>query len=89
VKIGNHFRRAAGKIDSRNISLGKPVDDAINRVTRHDLLALRPCIHMTMYAGEVAELADVQLENFRACPAQLQTFSSESTEEPVHLAVND
>jgi hypothetical protein len=38
-----------------------------------------------MYAGEIAELADVQLENFRACAAQLQTFSPESTEEPVHL----
>jgi hypothetical protein len=70
AKIGNHFGRAAGKIDNRYISFGQPLNDAIDRFARHDFFALRPGVYVTMCAGEVAKFSHVYLQNFRPCPAQ-------------------
>ena len=64
-EIRNHFRRAAGQIDCRNVGLREPIDDAIDRLARHDFLALRSGVHMAMNAGQIAELADVDLQDLR------------------------
>ena len=64
-EIGNHFRRAAGQIDRGDIRLRQPIDHAIDRLARHDFLALRPGVHVAMDAGEIAKLADVDLQNLR------------------------
>ena len=63
AKIGNHFRRATGKIDNWDVSLCEPIDDPINRLACHDFLALWPGVHVTMHADEIAKLAYVHLED--------------------------
>ena len=70
AKIRNHFRRASGEIDDRNVRLREPIDDPINRLSRHDFLALRSSVHMAMHAGEIAKLAHVDLQDFRAPAAE-------------------
>ena len=64
-EVGNHLRRAARQIDRRDIGLGQPIDHPVDRFTGHDFLALRPGIHVAVNAGEIAEFADVDLQNLR------------------------
>src|SRR4029077_8617018 len=66
AKIRNHFRRAAGKIDCWDIRLSEPTNYPIDGLARHDFLAFRPGVHVTMHARQVAKLAHVYLENFGA-----------------------
>src|SRR5439155_3384816 len=80
-----YFRRAGGKIDNWNVGLGEPIDNAVNRLARHDFFALRPRVHVAMHAGEIAKLAHVDLKNLRSRTAQLQTFSAESISKAVHV----
>src|SRR5260370_25379209 len=83
-KIRDHFRRPAGKIDDGNVSLCQPIDDAVDCFAGHDFFALRAGVHMTMDASKVAKLAHVDLENFRACATQLQTFACQSFGNAIH-----
>src|SRR5437762_13345027 len=76
-KIWNHFWRAAGKVDSWNLGLGQPIDDALNRRARHDLLAFRSGVHVTMQASEIAKFADVDLQNFSFAMASRQRVSGQ------------
>lgn len=64
TKIGNHLGRALGKVNRMNIHASRPIDDAVDRIAGHDFLPLRACVYMTMDAGHIAELAEVELENF-------------------------
>src|SRR5437667_9355552 len=86
TKIGNQFRRAAGKIDSVNIGPGHPTNDPINCFARHDLFALWPGIHVAMHASEIAKLADIHLKNLRARAAELPAFNHESIGKSIHLS---
>ena len=63
AKIGNHLRRATGKIDNRNLGPGQPIDDPIDGLAGHDFFALRSGVYVAMHAGEIAKLAYVDLEN--------------------------
>ena len=51
AEVRNHFRRAPGRIDCRNLSAREPIDDPINRLAGHDFFALRTSVHVTMDAG--------------------------------------
>ena len=51
AEVRNHFRRATGKIDRRNLGAREPIDDAINRLAGYDFFALRTSVHVTMQAG--------------------------------------
>src|SRR4029450_8428995 len=88
AEIWNHFRRAAGEIDSGSLSLCEPIDDPIYSLMRHDLLALRPGVHMAMHAGEIAKLAHVDLKNFRARPAQRHRVFSQPLRETIHANIS-
>src|SRR5262249_48656709 len=83
-KIGDHFRRAAGKIDGRNVSFCQPIDDSINRLARNDLLALGTCIHMAMDAGEIAKLTHVDLKNFGTRPTEGERTFGKCLGESIH-----
>ena len=85
AKIGNHFRRAAGEIDSCNIDLRQPINDSVDCLAGHDFLAFRSSVHMTMHASQVAKLAHVHLKNFRASAAELQTFGEKPIGEAIHF----
>src|SRR6266498_646609 len=84
AEVVNHLRRAAGKIDNGNISPGQPIDDAIDRFTRHDFLALRSGVHMAMCAHQVAKLANVDLKDLRASPTQTDRMLPQFLREPIH-----
>ena len=84
AEVGDHFRRAAGEIERGNVGRGEPVDDAIHGFARDDFLALRASVHMAVHAGQVAELADVHLQNLRARAAQREAAIGERGGEAVH-----
>ena len=65
-EVGNHFRRAASQIDCRDVGLREPIDNPVDRFAGHDFLPLRSGVHMAMNAGEVAELADIDLQDLRS-----------------------
>jgi hypothetical protein len=83
-KIGNHFRRATGNIDSRNIRLGQPIDDAIDRFARHDFLPVRSGVHVAMHAGEIAELAHIDLKNFWTNTTERDRMLGKFLGKPIH-----
>ena len=64
AEVGNHFRRSTRKIDRWNFGVREPIDDPVDGLTRHDFLPLRPGVHVTMHAGEVAKLSHVHLQHF-------------------------
>ena len=84
TKIRNHFGRAAGQIDSWNVGPGEPIDDMIDRLAGHDLLALWSCIHVAMNAGEIAQLPHVHLKNLRPRSTQHQTLAGKSFGKTIH-----
>src|SRR5262245_61288018 len=83
-KIGNHFRRATSEIHSRNIRVREPIDDPISCLPRHNFLALRPSVHMAMHAGEIAKLAHVDLQDFRAPAAEQERTFDERLCKSIH-----
>src|SRR5438105_14039069 len=84
AKIRNHFRRASCEIYDRNVRVRKPIDDPISRLSRHDFLALRPGVHMAMHAGEIAKLAHVDLQDFRAPAAKRERTFGKPLGESIH-----
>src|SRR5712691_8735279 len=84
TKIEDHFRRAAGQIDSWNLGFREPIDDPINCVPRHDFLALWPSVHVAMHAGEIAEFAHVDLKNFRTRATKHDVVLSKAFSKSVH-----
>ncbi len=70
LEVGNHFRRAAGQIDRWDVGFREPVDYPIDRFAGHDFLALRPSVHMAVNAGEIAEFADIDLQDLRSSVTQ-------------------
>ena len=64
---------------------GEPINHAIDRFAGHDLLALWPGIHMAMDAGEIAKLADINLEDLRPGMAQGEGILSQCFGETVHI----
>ena len=65
TKVWNHFRCAARKIDNWNLGFAQPIEDAINRLARHNLFAFWPRVYMAMHAGQIAKFPDVDLKNLR------------------------
>ena len=51
AKLRNHFWRAAGKIDCRNLGPREPIDHAINRLAGHDFFALGAGVYVAMHAS--------------------------------------
>jgi hypothetical protein len=84
AKIGNHLRRAAGEVDGRNIRVGQPFDDVINGLTGHDLLALRPRVHVTVHANEIAKPAHVHLKDLRTRAAKRKRMRIQFLSEAIH-----
>src|SRR5262245_55469517 len=73
-KIGIQFRCPAGDIDCWNIGLREGLDAKLSRVARHALDPLRSRINMTMLAGLVAELPDIDLKHGDpGCPQREET----------------
>ena len=63
AKIGVEFRCAARDIDRWNIGLSERPDALRSRFAGHALSTVRPRIDVTMSAGLVAELADIDLKD--------------------------
>ena len=81
AKIRNHLRRSPGEIDRGDICPCQPIENAVNGLATHDFFALRPCVDVAMDAGQVAELAEVKLQNFRPLAPKRQTMISQATGE--------
>src|SRR5262249_29654236 len=62
-KVGIQFRRPARNIDGWNIGLRQRLHAQLSCVARHALGPLRSCIDMTMLAGLVAELSNIDLKH--------------------------
>src|SRR4029078_3898597 len=84
TKIGNHFRRTTGKVNGWNLRVRQPIDNSINCFASHDLFALRPGVHMTMHAGQIAKLAHVNLKNFRSRTTKRDRLLAQLVRETVH-----
>ena len=65
LEVGNHFWRAAGQIDRRDVGFREPIDHPIDRLSRHEFLSLRSSIHMAVNTSEVTEFADINLQDLR------------------------
>jgi hypothetical protein len=63
-EIGNHFWRAAGKIEDEDFAVREPIDYAVDGLACHNFLPLGSGIHVAMHAGEIAELPDIHLQHF-------------------------
>ena len=64
-----------------NIHPSHPIDDAVDRIAGHDFLALRAGVYVTMDAGQIAELAEVELEDFGAIAPKEESMGSERSGE--------
>ena len=84
AKIGNHLRRTAGEVDDWNVGLCQPIGDPIDCLTGHDLLALRPRVHVTVHAGEIAKLAHVHLKDLRTRAAKRERMRIQFLSEAIH-----
>ena len=84
TKIGNHFRRATGEINGANVRLRQPIDDPINCLARHDFLALRSGVHMTMHADQIAKLTNVDLKNLGTRAAKREMTFGNCLGESIH-----
>src|SRR5688572_32611634 len=63
AKIGVEFRRATRDIDYGNVGLSKRADAVLRRFSGHVFRPVRPRIDMTVAAGLIAELADIDLKD--------------------------
>ena len=84
AKIGNHFRRATGKIGNRYLGLCQPIDNPIDGLACHDFPALWSSVHMAMCAGEIAELAQVDLKNFWTSATEQDRMLGKFLRKPIH-----
>ena len=84
TEIGNHFWRAAGKIDNRYLGLCQPIDNPIDGLARHDFPALWSSVHMAMCAGEIAELTHVDLKNFWTSTTEQDRMLGKFLRKPIH-----
>src|SRR5579883_621148 len=64
AKVRVQFRGAAGDVDNRNRSARQRGDTKLHRLARHLLAAIGARVDVTVFAGLVAELADVDLKDF-------------------------
>jgi hypothetical protein len=84
LEVRDHLRRAASDIHNRNVRVREPGDDPIDRLTLHDFSALRAGVDVAMIARQVAQLADVDLQNFGLCMAKLNSAFSECLLKTIH-----
>lgn len=85
-EIGNHFRRAAGEIDDGQSRVPLPGENAIHGLAGHEFLARRSGIHVAMYTGEIAALADIELEDARREAVQRETVRGEDFGKRLHVS---
>jgi hypothetical protein len=57
---------AAGDIQSRNPGPIQDREDSVHHLMGHDLVAVRPGVHVAMLAGLITELSHICLENGEA-----------------------
>ena len=69
-KVGDHLWSAAGEVESGDGGFFEPLQDPVDGFAVHDFLSLWPGVHMAVNAGQVAELSNVELEDFRSSPLQ-------------------
>src|SRR5436309_13970571 len=62
-EIRVYFRSSSGDVHGRYVGLCQSLNTGLSRLARHDLEAIRACVHVTVPAGLIAELADVDLKN--------------------------
>jgi hypothetical protein len=81
AEVRDHFGRASGEVDGVDVRASQPVENTVNRIAINDFLALWARIHMAMDASEIAELADVKLEDLGALAAKRQAVIGQPLEE--------
>src|SRR6266576_1513654 len=84
TEIWNHLRRAAGKIDGRNLSFPQPIDNTVDRLAPHDFLALWPGIHVAVHTGQVAKIPDVDLKTLRMTASKWDRAPRQLLCEPIN-----
>src|SRR5436309_9489151 len=62
-EIRVYFRSSSGDVHGRYVGLCQSLNTGLSRLARHDLEAIRACVYVTVPAGLIAELADVDLKN--------------------------
>lgn len=62
-EIGIQFRRAPREINRGNVGCGERLHAQRCRVSQHAFGPIRACIHMTVFAGLVAEFPHVDLKH--------------------------
>jgi hypothetical protein len=80
-EVGYHFRRAASEIDGVDVRTSQPIQNTVNRVAIDDFLALWTRVYVAMDTGEIAEFADVKLEDLGALPAKRPAVIGQRLEE--------
>ena len=81
TKIGNHLRRAPREVNRMNVHASRPINDAVNGLAGHDFLPLGACIYVTMDAGQIAELAQIELKDFSAISPKRESVASQRSGE--------
>src|SRR6266576_1660174 len=84
TEIWYHLRCAAGKIDGRNLAFPQPIDNAVDRLARHDFLALWPGVHVAVHTGQIEKFPDVDLKNIGMPAALRDRAIRQLLCEPIH-----
>jgi hypothetical protein len=75
AEIWVEFGSATGDVHDGYVRFREGLDASFGGFARHDFAAGRAGIHMTVAAGLIAELADVDLEDGDACGRQREEAS--------------
>ncbi|EQA51768.1 hypothetical protein LEP1GSC052_0795 [Leptospira kmetyi serovar Malaysia str. Bejo-Iso9] len=63
-KLGIHLGRPAGQIHGRNRTGRKNAQTMKHRFLAHDLFSIGTRVHVTVFAGLIAEFSEIHLKNF-------------------------
>ena len=64
-EIRVQFRRATGQIQYAQACVAHEPNEIVCRLPPHDFGPFRPCIDMTVQAGLVTQVADIDLQRFQ------------------------
>jgi hypothetical protein len=65
-EVRYHLGRTSSEVDRLNFGLRQPQKDPVDRLPGDRLRPLRAGVHVAMGAGEIANLAQIELKNI--CP---------------------
>jgi hypothetical protein len=80
-EVRHHLGCAPGQVHGANVGVRQPPKNPIDGLAHDDLPALRARVHMTMSAGEVAELAQIKLQDIGALAMARQIVIGQSPSE--------